>query len=135
MRSVFVHFREATEAEVTEYLSQIYTPVGEQQWTVFDRKDAPLLYVAFYRDMNTEFETEDYFILLEKLGGEPCLSIVANVSGAGEEEVRKFACDLLGRWNGLAQDDHGDYFWTREDILCERINGHKFFGNITRTRE
>ena len=135
MRSVFVHLREATEVEVAEYLSQMYAAGGEQQWTMRDRKDDPLLYIGFYRDMNTEFETEDYFSLLEKLGGEPSLSIVAYVSGAGAEEARKFACDILGRWDGLAQDDHCDYFWTRDEIPCERINGHKFLGNIARSRD
>ena len=86
MRSIFVHFQTATEAEVIAFMDQHFhrnrldsdnslAPL----WVVFVNDD-PCLYIDFYRDMNDEWEVEQWFDLQERLDSEPSCSLIADIS-------------------------------------------------------
>ncbi len=129
MRSVLVHLRDAAEAEVTAFLSRRYPSPEPGSW-VLTQKDDPVLYVSIYRDMNTEFEVEQWFALVECLGAEPSVSVAADVSGRhpGDEQVREFVCSLLAAFDGVTQDDYTGHCWTLPEIESgAQAEGHPYF--------
>jgi len=87
----------------------------------------PCLWVDFYRDRLTEFESEELAELSRALGREPETSVVAEVSGrhAGDEPVRHFVTVLLAKFAGLAQDDFTGHYWTSEEVASS-YKGQRF---------
>jgi hypothetical protein len=72
--------------------------------------------------MFIEFYPEDIVSLSEELGGTPTISVSADVSGrhAGDEQVREFVSKLLSKFDGVAQDEYTEGFWTLTDIQANR---------------
>lgn len=129
MRSVFVHLRETTEKRVAAFLQRTYPFQQGPPWICDIRGDA-CLYIDFCSDVRKEFEPEDWRGLLAALGGEPQISIVADISGRhpGDEQVHAFVLTLLAQFKGIAQDDYTRHCWTTEDIRSGRkVEGHSFF--------
>ena len=129
MRSVFIHLRPAAEPEVAAFLQRAYPFQPGPPWILDEAGDA-VLYIDIYRDMNTEFEVEDWLALIACLGGEPTASLVADISGrhAGDEQAHSFVCLLLTMFPGVAQDDYTTHCWSLEQIRNNaKIQGHAFF--------
>lgn len=129
MRSVFVYLRDVTEPEVAAFLAANYPFQAGPLW-VADKRGDPVLYIDFYRDLNTEAEVEEWFAILEHLGGEPTVSVVADVSGrhAGTEEVHAFVLGLLRAFSGVARDEYTFHPWSSSEIETgTEVEGHRFF--------
>ncbi len=129
MRSILVHFRSASEEEVIAFLKRTYPFQPGPPW-ILDKAGDAAVYIDIYEDLNTEFEVEAYFALLECLGGEPSVSVQADVSGRhkGDEEARLVACTLLDAFDGIVQDEYTDHCWTAEQIRNNHMaQGHSFF--------
>ncbi len=130
MRSVVVHLKDVSEPTVVAFLTENYRVLPEPTCWTAEKKGDPVLYIDFYRDLNTEAEEEDWFALLEYFRGEPAVSVIADVSGRhdGTEEVRSFVCGLLRAFSGVAEDEYTHHLWSREEV--ERgaiVEGHPFF--------
>jgi hypothetical protein len=129
VRSILVHLREATEAEVATFLARQYPAQPGPPW-ILERSGDPVLCIDFYGDLNQEFEVEDYFRLLEHLGGDPSVSVIADVSGRhpGDTEVVQFVRTLLQEFAGVAQDEYTSHCWTLEEVLAgHQVQAHPFF--------
>jgi hypothetical protein len=129
MRSIFIHLRDVSEDEVAAFLTRSYPLQPGPPW-ILDKSRDPVLYIDFYRDLDHEFEIEDWLAVCESLGGSPTVSLVADVSGRypGDEEVRSFVSLLLGAFEGVAQDDYSPHCWTREQVMTgHAVQGHPFF--------
>jgi hypothetical protein len=129
MRSVFVHLRAATEAEVIPFLDASYPYQPGPTW-ICAVDDDPCLYIDFYRDHAAESAPEDHAALLRAFGGLLPVSLVANVSGRwpGDEQARDFVRLFLARFGGFAHDDYTEHLWTLEEVLSgAAIDGHPFF--------
>jgi hypothetical protein len=127
VRSVVVHLRDTNENDVTELLRLTYPPHVGPRWIADIGGDA-CLYITFYRD--GPLEAGDWKRLVEAFGGEPSISIIADVSGRhpGSEQVRHFVTSLLGRFSGAAQDDYSPHLWSIDEIVSgHRVHGHPFF--------
>src|SRR5262249_25621491 len=60
----------------------------------------------------------------------PSVTITADVSGRhpGDAEVRALLRTVLGVFDGVAQDDYTEHFWTLEEVLSGvNVEGHPFF--------
>ena len=90
--------------------------------------------------MELELEPELLAKLRKELKGGPTVSVVADVSGrhSGDKQVREFVSALLSEFEGLAEDEFTDGFWTLDEIrsrsrkpagsgLSGRRKGHTFF--------
>ena len=129
MRSVLIYLTHATEPEVADWLQQRYPLQQGPPW-IAERVGDAVLYIDIYRDLDTEFEVETYFSLLECLGAEPTLSIIADVSGRhpGDTEVYELVCSALSAFEGVAQDEYTDHCWSLEEIeQAQQREGHPFF--------
>ena len=128
MRTVLVYLRQVTEQEVIAYLDRVCAK-GACSWLYPDSERA-VMYVDFYRDLNSEGEVEDYFALLDCLGEEPNVCAGVDISGRfpGDAEVRAFVCQLLNAFSGIAQDEYTNHCWTCEQIQQNiLVQGHGFF--------
>lgn len=130
MRSVVVHLKAVSEPTVAAFLTENYPFLPEPDRWIAEKKGDPVLYIGLYYDLDAEAEVEDWLSLLEYFGGEPAVSVSADVSGRheGAEEVRSFVCGLLQAFSGVAEDEYTHYLWSREEI--ERgavVDGHPFF--------
>ena len=133
MRSFFVHLRDATEREVTEFLQRTFPFQQGPPW-IYEVDGDPCLYIAFYRDRQMEFESEELVALSKALGKAPTTSIMADVSGrhAGDDHVRYFIAKILGQYAGVAQDDYSGHCWTAAEVLSDnKVEGRRFC-NFTR---
>ena len=95
-----------------------------------DKEGDPLLYIDFYHDFNIEGEVEEWFGLLEYFGGEPAVSVSADVSGRhdGTEEVFLFVCGLLRAFRGVVTDGYTFHLWSYSEIEANaEFDGHPFF--------
>ncbi|MEW6128620.1 MAG: hypothetical protein AB1757_16395 [Acidobacteriota bacterium] len=102
MRSVFGHLKNAPEEEVIEWLTSFVGMRSADGMWRYPNEKTPVLYIEFYHDYQTEFESEDYQNLLSKLGNKPSITIVADVSGRvpGITEVKLFIIELLKQFDG-----------------------------------
>ena len=121
MRTIIVHLRKATEQQVEQFLTRTYPFQKGPPWICDIRGDA-CLYIKIYRDLNIESHAEEIALLHTHLGGEPTVSVIADVSGRhpGDEQIRDFVYRLLSEFEGLAQDEYTDGFWTLDDITLGR---------------
>jgi|HubBroStandDraft_6_1064221.scaffolds.fasta_scaffold463028_1 hypothetical protein len=138
MRTVLVHLRSATEEQVKSFLTHTYPRQFGPPW-ICDVDGDACLYINISRDMALYFEPEELASLLKQLGGALTVSVSADVSGRhpGDEQVRDFVYKLLSQFEGLAEDDYTEGFWTQDDIQSERRkprrggrgrpDGHTFF--------
>lgn len=129
MRSVFVHLRALTEAELIPALDDAYPHQQGPQWICEIDGDA-CLYIGFYRDHAAEFEPHHLDALLGAFGGRMPVSLFADVSGRwpGDEQVRDFIHTFLTLFAGFAQDDYSEHLWSLEEILSgAEVDGHRFF--------
>ena len=129
MRSVIVHLRDTTEQEVAGFLQRTYPFQQGPPWIAHVAGDA-CLYIDFYRDGPSEHEPKEWAGILASFGGEPSVSVGADVSGRhpGDEQVRDFVGALLGRFGGAAQDDYTNHLWSLEEIVTgHHVQGHAFF--------
>jgi hypothetical protein len=125
LRSVFVLLRGTNEAEVAAYLDGAYPTHPKPPW-ILCGGDGPRLYVRFYRDLCNECDAD----LIHRLGGEPTVAVMADVSGRdpGDEEVLIFATGLLDRFSGAAMDDYTEHLWSLAELRAgDRVLGHHFF--------
>ena len=139
MRSVLVALRNATEQQVAGFLDQAYPgrratggACSEPRWTAMCHGDS-VLSIGFYRDGPSEFEPDQWDQLVVALGGAPGACLIADVSGrhAGNEQVDAFVKLVLERFDGLAQDDDWEHFWSLAELTGgDRVQGHPFFDTI-----
>jgi len=120
MRTVVVHLRNATQALIEDFLARTYTRQKGPPW-ICDVDGDPCLYIHIYRDMELEFEPEEIAQLRDELGGEPTVSIAADVSGRheGGKQVREFVFKLLTEFEGLAEDEYTKGFWTLDEVMSK----------------
>src|SRR5882724_6249983 len=118
MRSVWLHLRSASEEQVVNFLKHTYTRQKGPPWICDVRGDA-CLYIDIDREMELELEPELLAKLRKELKGGPTVSVVADVSGrhSGDKQVREFVSALLSEFEGLAEDEFTDGFWTLDEIL------------------
>ncbi len=78
--------------------------------------------MKIYRDFNLEAQEEEIALLHPQLGGEPSASVSADASGRhpGDEQVIRLCLPVLPEFEGLAQDEYTQGFWTPDDIRLER---------------
>jgi hypothetical protein len=107
MRTIIVHLRSATEEQVEQFLTRTYPRQNGPPWICDVNGDA-CLYIKIYRDLNIESQPEEIALLHTQLGGEPQVSVSADVSGRhpGDEQVRDFVYRILSQFEGLAQDEY-----------------------------
>lgn len=130
MRSVFFHLIGVTRQVVTDRLSSLATPNGEESWYLPRGSSTPVLYLCFYDDLLTEAEPADVDALTASLGMMPAVTVMVNVSGRvpGDVEVREFAALMLTEFRGVAWDDYTCYCWTLSEIQSgAKADGHTFF--------
>lgn len=128
MRSVLVFMRDTTEAEVAAYLDGTY-PSQREPWVVAVDGD-PHLYIDLYHDGPREHEPEEWADITCRLGGEPVVGVIANVTGRhpGDKQVAEFVTDLLARFHGGAMDEYTTHLWSLAELRAGRhIEGHPFF--------
>ena len=128
MRSVFVFLRETTESEVAAHLDRTY-PSQREPWVMLVDGDA-YHYIDFYRAGPREHEPEDWANIVQQFGGEPAVSVGADVSGRhpGDEQAAEFVADLLTWFSGAAMDDYTDHLWSLAELRAgHRVAGHPFF--------
>ena len=130
MRTVFVHLRNATMDQVEEFLDRTYPSPKGSGW-IYSIDGDPCLYIDFYRDLNSEAEPEEIVNLVTALGGHPTVSVGADVSGRhpGDLEVGEFVRRFLTEFEGVAQDDFTEGFWTLDDIQLERKKPSTLLGS------
>ena len=121
MRTVLVHLQGTTEVQIENYFGRTYPNQKGPPWICPIGED-PCLYINIYRDIQGEFEPEDISNLQQELGGSPTVSVRADVSGRhpGDEQVRDFVLKILSEFQGVAQDDFTEGFWTEDDIRLDR---------------
>jgi hypothetical protein len=128
VRSVLVFLRDTTEAEVTAYLDGAYRSQREP-WVVAVDGDA-CLYIRLYHDGPREHEPEEWADIIRRLGGEPTVGVIADVSGRhpGDKQVAEFVTTLLARFRGAAMDEYTTHLWSLSELRAGRhIEGHPFF--------
>lgn len=120
MRTIFVHLREATEEQVASFLSEAFPNQKGPPWILSVAGDAHL-YIRFCRNWQAESEAEEIECLRAMLGGKPSVSLSADVSGrhSGDAEMREFVSRILSKFDGLAEDEYTEGFWTMEEIIRE----------------
>lgn len=129
MRSVFVLFPSATEAELAEYLQRAYPAQAGPPWVALDNGD-PCLYINFYAGLGRDYEPERWADIARRLGGEPTSGLMADVSGRhpGDREVYEFVTGLLTRFDGAAMDEYTTHLWSLGELENgHRVAGHPFF--------
>jgi hypothetical protein len=125
MRSVFVFFKEASRAEVSQFLNAHYANHGNEHWICSDG-----LFIGFYDDVEREFDALELTMLRSQLGKNDVLAISADISGSidGLIEAKSFCELLLSHFPGFAMDDYSDHPWTLDEIRSDyRHGGHTFF--------
>lgn len=128
MRSIFIYLWQTTESTVATALDAAYSraPRADLEWIQSINED-PYLYISFYHDGPAE--TGDWDTRFAAHGGPPTVSVVVDISGRHEgwPQTRDFAVWALSRFNGIAEDDNAERFWSREEIEEDRvIDGRKF---------
>ena len=129
MRTILVHLRDAHEKDVADYLNHTYPVQPGPPW-ILDAAGDAVLFINFYRDLGTEYSDEDMTALVKFLGREPKISVSVDISGRhkGNQEIRAFVCGLLSEFQGVAQDEYTNHFWTMEEIANGfRVKGNSFF--------
>lgn len=125
MRSVLVHLWQIDEPAVAAVLDSAY-PQQRSPWVRFVNGDA-CLYIDFYHD--GPIEHVDWDERFRPLGGNPSVSVIADISGRhdGRPEVRELVALLLSRFRGVAENDNSTRFWSREEVAEDRlVNGERF---------
>ncbi|GAA4364804.1 hypothetical protein GCM10023185_34610 [Hymenobacter saemangeumensis] len=135
MRSIFIYLKTTTADELDLFLNSYFaqsppkSAPGAYRW-FWETDGAPVLYIDFYNEYDAELEPETKEALYHALGGPPTTSLSADVSGRhpGDQEVRSFIHLVLSSFEGLAQDDYTDSFWTLLEIEQGHCHlGHPFF--------
>jgi hypothetical protein len=136
MRTVICYLTGCTQEEVARVLdARFVAQTGDAPWLLVSESRDPVLYIDFYKDIDTEHEADEVRAIRAALGGEIQVSVAANVSGRhnGAVEATTFALTLLSRFCGLASDDFGDQLWTRNEIEQRAIvDGRRFFEPLQR---
>lgn len=89
--------------------------------------DDPCLYINFYRD--GPIEDEWWSSRFSELGGPPAVSVIADASGRHEgwPEAQSFVVTLLSQFEGVAEDDGGLRFWSRDEVAeDQQVDGRRF---------
>jgi hypothetical protein len=129
MRSVFAFLRGTTEAEVATYLDQTYPSQPRPPW-IMHGGDGPSLYIRFYRDLSEEWAPNERMDLTHRLGAEPAVAVMADISGRipGDEQAFEFLAGLLGHFSGAAMDDYTVHLWSLAELQAGHlVSGHRFF--------
>ena len=121
MRTIFVHLLEATEEQVASFLTEAFPSQKGSPWIVAVAGD-PCLYIRFCRNWQAESEPQEIECLRAALGGDPSVSLSADVSGRhpGDAEVREFVFLVLSEFDGVAEDEFTEGFWTKAEIVAGR---------------
>ena len=125
MRSVVIHLVNTDRSAVRTHLTQVAQPEKGDRWLYPLGASPPALYIEFYEDYEREFEADELLPLKLALGEMPKVSVIADVSGRvlGDAEVRAFVKCLLGVFQGVAQDEYSEHFWTLAEIRSGAANG------------
>jgi hypothetical protein len=126
MRSVCVHLWNASEGEVTAILDKLYVSDHGLQWLDEIGGDAHL-FVRLYREGPAE--SEDWERRFSSQGEPPSVSVLADISGRhdGWEQAQAFVVHMLEHFRGVAEDDGGLRFWSKEEVQADqRVNGRRF---------
>src|SRR5271170_168150 len=117
MRSIILHFEEASRSEIDEQLAL---------WKKSEHY-SDLLSVDYYDDAARATDAESLNLLYRELGWNPSISIVANVNErtSAKDEVLTFALFFLSRYRGVATEEITSHGWSLEEIR----NGVKIQGN------
>ena len=117
MRGFILYLKDSDLSAIEDYLDTVGTRVGAQ-WNV-PSATAPQLLVQPYDPASLLADNPETLALaIEQQGG--CSAMVqVDVRGpsAGDRAARALAVDLLGHFEGLAQDDLTDELWTLASIL------------------
>ncbi len=132
MRSILLHLKNTTQAEVTAHLDQECRHRSlsgrNKQWS-WCTEEEPVLYIGFINAAQ-DLGAEDLEIVRQALGSEPSVTIAVDVSGqsGGDAEVPDFISYVLLAFEGVAQDDYTSHVWYLDEILSEvQKEGHPFF--------
>jgi len=136
MRSVNVHLVGASKEEVAAHLSKFAQKGMGDHWYHPDRQHTRLT-IRFHPGAHQPHppNTEDEFV--GTLGAPPDLTLYVDMGSrlnpdeAGKQvDVREFhhiVETVLGRFRGVARDDHTNHLWTLEEIQSGKsIEGAKF---------
>lgn len=132
MRSVFFPLKGTTREKVSLFISTIAEndPAPHEGWIA-----QPGLYFRFYDELAAEDDDGSLrAALMSTLGQLPDVCVSIDISGRiqGYVEACALAEAFLGRFTGVAFDDHSVYCWTLEEIRSDaRPEGRKFFHGTT----
>lgn len=129
MRSVEVYLRNISANEVGSFLTKNYPFQKGPPW-IEVVSDDPCLYVDFNGHSKIEHEPDDWAELVQVLGSEPEVIVVADVSGRhlGDEQVKRFIQIMLTEFEGVARDDYTSHCWTKDEISSgHKVQRHHFF--------
>ena len=133
MRSVLLHLKQTNAESVALTLDEMCGGrYGSGLRWVYPSSSQAVLYVNFYADYE-RFEPEVWAAVRSKLGTQPDVSIIAEVTGrtGGKREVWAFTRHILTRYEGVAQDDYTVHLWSHEEIeQGVKVEGHAFFDTI-----
>jgi len=130
MRTVQVHLRNTTEAEVADFLQRTYPFQKGPTW-ICDVSGDACLYIDFNPYVSVESEPGEWDALIEASGGSAPITVAADISGrhAGHEQVAAFVQTMLSRFEGFATDDYSGHLWTIDEINARMsVEGFLFFG-------
>ena len=129
MRAIDVFLRDTTRDAVAAVLNSVY-PGQRDPWVKLVDDD-PRLWIRFSTEDWPGVDHECWEgPFHDQFGGEPAVAITADISGRhpGKEQVLEFVSLLLGRFDGMANDDYTDRLWTLAEIVADvRHNGFPFF--------
>ena len=129
MRSIHIYLRNTNQADVKIFLTEAF-PLQEAPPWVYGIDGEAYLYIQFNPYSKTEHEPQEWSDLVQNLGSEPAVILMADVSGrhAGDEQVKQFIQIILTTFEGVAQDDYSLHYWSLDEILSgHKIQGHHFF--------
>jgi hypothetical protein len=107
-RSVFLHFRDATDAEVAGALSAAFpSRHASPPWNA-PGPDGNALVIYPWHDAHDDTDVSERGALRAALGKAPSSALMIGVSGRfpGHLEVRELVDVMLGRFAGVASDEY-----------------------------
>lgn len=133
-RSVWVHLRDANEADITAWLdgfAERWTKAGAGERPRWAHPHTGECVLSIEFDELTDWDPDDFPRIAAAVGAEGWVSVVADVSGRvpGRAEALAFVTGLLRRFGGVAYDGYSMHlhFWTLDEIERDAvIEGFRF---------
>jgi hypothetical protein len=115
----FVHLRNTTEKDVAAFLHRTYTHQKGPPWAYLVGGEVAI-YLDCYNAAPSQFSHEEWVTLVEALGSLPAVTVSAHVTArhvGNREAVPAIVSALLGAFQGVAQDESSDKWWTAQQVL------------------